>query len=376
MIEGLGSESRKVAIQAVLRIEESQSYANIILPQIIESSELSDLDRNLVTEIVYGTTRMKKALDWAFERYLAEQPPPALRASLRVGVYQIIFMRIPDHAAVDATVSASSKRNKGVVNAVLRKIAKEGSLNWPNKATQLSYPHWILERLSEDLGEEESVRMLQKMNEAPEVSIRADGYHQDKASQWVVELINPQRADKILDLCAAPGGKSTGLAHKASEIIAADINSSRQKLVSENIKNLGLKNINQVISDGKHPPFVSHSFNKVLVDAPCSGLGVLHRRADARWRISKRDVQNLAEIQKELLASAVRLVEPEGELIYSICTVTKAETNEVVSETERRFPGLKPIKLEDSRWRPYGNGLQILPHDSQTDGMTIFKWKV
>ncbi|KIE49109.1 MAG: hypothetical protein MB53_06120 [marine actinobacterium MedAcidi-G2A] len=143
MIEGLGSESRKVAIQAVLRIEESQSYANIILPQIIESSELSDLDRNLVTEIVYGTTRMKKALDWAFERYLAEQPPPALRASLRVGVYQIIFMRIPDHAAVDATVSASSKRNKGVVNAVLRKIAKEGSLNWPNKATQLSYPHWI-----------------------------------------------------------------------------------------------------------------------------------------------------------------------------------------------------------------------------------------
>ena len=144
MIEGLGSESRKVAIQAVLRIEESQSYANIILPQIIESSELSDLDRNLVTEIVYGTTRMKKALDWAFERYLAEQPPPALRASLRVGVYQIIFMRIPDHAAVDATVSASSKRNKGVVNAVLRKIAKEGSLNWPNKATQLSYPNWIL----------------------------------------------------------------------------------------------------------------------------------------------------------------------------------------------------------------------------------------
>ncbi|HJM97255.1 MAG TPA: transcription antitermination factor NusB [Acidimicrobiales bacterium] len=376
MTETTGAEVRKVAIQCVLRIEESQSYANIIVPTIISSTSLGIRDRKLVTEIVYGSTRMKKALDWAFDRYLPAPPPPALRASLRVGTYQILFMRVPDHAAVNATVSASSKRNKGVVNAVLRKITREGQIHWPNDPTRLSYPDWILELLSDDLGTEQSVSMLEHMNYAPEVSIREDGYHQDRASQWVIDLMRPEKNDLVLDLCAAPGGKSTALARQSSLVIAADINPSRQTLISQNLNTLGLKNVFQVISDGTSPPFPTKSFDKVLVDAPCSGLGVLHRRPDARWRISKTDVSNLAKLQKQLLSSASKLVKPGGKLVYSVCTVTRSETIEVAQELQHRHPELEPIKLTDTRWRPNGNGLQILPQDSGTDGMSIFQWTV
>jgi len=376
MTEDSGAEARKIAIKCVLRIEESDSYANIVVPKIIGETSLGTLDRNLVTEIAYGSTRMKKALDWVFDRYLPEPPPPALRASLRVGVYQILFMRIPDHAAVNATVSASSKRNKGVVNAVLRKIVKESSIDWPDSATRLSYPNWIMDQLLNDLGAEQSVSMLEQMNQSPEVSVREDGYRQDRASQWVVDLIGAQMEDRILDLCAAPGGKTTALAPMSSYVVAADVNPSRQKLISENLVTMGLRNVAQVIANGKLPPFAPRSFDKVLVDAPCSGLGVLHRRPDARWRILESDVQNLAGIQTELLSSAIRLVKTGGELIYSVCTVTNTETVDVALELDRLHPELKPIKLQDSRWRPHGNGLQILPQDAGTDGMAIFKWKV
>ena len=371
-----GAEAREVAIKCAQRIEESKSYANIIVPKILEETSLGNLDRNLVTEIVYGSTRMKRALDWVFDRYLAEPPPPALRASLRVGAYQLLFMRIPDHAAVNATVSASSKRNKGVVNAVLRKISRESSMEWPDTATRMSYPNWILDQLSEDLGVPQAISMLEKMNQPPEISIREDGYRQDKASQWIVDFVGAEKKDIILDLCAAPGGKATALANLSSYVVAAEVNPSRQKLITENLENLGLENVGQVIADGKLPPFSSGSFDKVLVDAPCSGLGVLHRRPDARWRILRSDVKNLSTLQKELLSSALKLVKSGGELIYSVCTVTHSETIAVALELERIHPQLEPIKLQNPKWRAHGNGLQVLPQDAGTDGMTVFKWKV
>ena len=371
-----GVQAREVAIQCLYRIDETNSFANIILPKLLEESSLDQRDKNLITEIVYGTTRMRRALDWVIDRYLSVPPPTKLRSTLRAGAYQIIYMRVPNHAAVSATVSASSKKNKGVVNAILRRISEETLINWPNEGTKLSYPEWIIELLTKDLGETDAFEMLGKMNEAPPVSIRDDGYYQDLASQWITELVGVSQKDLLLDLCAAPGGKATALAAQARKVVACDINESRHRLIYANKTNLSVENLTQVVTDGRCAPFTPSIFDHILVDAPCSGLGVLHRRADSRWRIEEADIKSLAKLQTELLESSVELLKSGGVLTYSVCTVTNEETVDVVRALESRHPNLIPEKLFHERWRNLGNGLQILPQDFDTDGMSIFQWKL
>ena len=371
-----GVEAREIAIQCLYRIDETNGFANIILPNLLEGRSLDQRDKNLITEIVYGTTRMRRSLDWVIDRYLSVPPPTKLRSSLRAGAYQILYMRVPSHAAVSATVSASSKKNKSIVNAILRRISEEARINWPNEGTRLSYPEWIIELLIRDLGKKNAFEMLEKMNEAPSVSVRDDGYRQDLASQWITDIIGVSKQDLLLDMCSAPGGKATALATQARKVVACDINESRHKLMHENKTNLSLGNLTQVVSDGRSAPFSSHVFDHILVDAPCSGLGVLHRRADSRWRIEEGDVKNLAKLQIDLLDSSVRLLKDGGVLSYSVCTVTNQETVDVVKSLENLHPHLIPEKLFHERWRKIGNGLQILPQDFGTDGMSMFQWKL
>ena len=371
-----GVEAREIAIQCLYRIDETNGFANIILPNLLEGRSLDQRDKNLITEIVYGTTRMRRSLDWVIDRYLSVPPPTKLRSSLRAGAYQILYMRVPSHAAVSATVSASSKKNKSIVNAILRRISEEARFNWPNEGTRLSYPEWIIELLIKDLGKKNAFEMLEKMNEAPSVSVRDDGYRQDLASQWITDIIGVSKQDLLLDMCSAPGGKATALATQARKVVACDINESRHKLMHENKTNLSLGNLTQVVSDGRSAPFSSHVFDHILVDAPCSGLGVLHRRADSRWRIEEGDVKNLAKLQIDLLDSSVRLLKDGGVLSYSVCTVTNQETVDVVKSLENLHPNLIPEKLFHERWRKIGNGLQILPQDFGTDGMSMFQWKL
>ena len=371
-----GVEAREIAIQCLYRIDKTDSFANIILPNLLKGKSLHQRDKNLITEIVYGATRMRRSLDWVIDRYLSVPPPTKLRSSLRAGAYQILYMRVPNHAAVSATVSASSKKNKGVVNAILRRISEELQINWPDEGTRLSYPKWIIDLLITDLGEENAFGMLEKMNESPQVSVRDDGYYQDLASQWVTDIMNVSKDDLLLDMCSAPGGKATALATQARKVVACDIHESRHQLIYENKVKLSLENLTQVISDGRYPPFSSHAFDHILVDAPCSGLGVLHRRADSRWRIKERDVNNLGKLQVELLDSSIRLLRDGGVLSYSVCTVTDQETVNVVRSIENRHPNLIPEELFHEKWRKVGNGLQILPQDSGTDGMSIFQWKL
>ena len=371
-----GVEAREIAIQCLYRIDETNGFANIILPNLLEGRSLDQRDKNLITEIVYGTTRMRRSLDWVIDRYLSVPPPIKLRSSLRAGAYQILYMRVPSHAAVSATVSASSKKNKSIVNAILRRISEEARVNWPNEGTRLSYPEWIIELLIKDLGKKNAFEMLEKMNEAPSVSVRDDGYRQDLASQWITDIIGVSKQDLLLDMCSAPGGKATALATQARKVVACDINESRHKLMHENKTNLSLGNLTQVVSDGRSAPFSSHVFDHILVDAPCSGLGVLHRRADSRWRIEEGDVKNLAKLQIDLLDSSVRLLKDGGVLSYSVCTVTNQETVDVVKSLENLHTNLIPEKLFHERWRKIGNGLQILPQDFGTDGMSMFQWKL
>jgi 16S rRNA (cytosine967-C5)-methyltransferase len=347
--------------------------ANVVVPEILARSRLDERDRGLVTELAYGTCRMQRACDWLTRRYARGRLDDEVRAGLRVGAYQLGWTRIPAHAAVSATVEEIRGRGRTLVNAVLRRVATDverGLVVWPNLATELSYPDWIVDRLAEDLGAERAHSALRTMNEAATVFTRADGYIQDAASQMVATHLHRFEADRVLDVCAAPGGKATGLAGpETGLVVAADISAVRVATMAENVARLGASQVTNVIADGLAPPFRPGTFDLVLVDAPCSGLGVLRRRPDARWRIRPADIDRLAGLQRQLLSAARPAVKPGGVLAYCVCTVTLAETAAVDKWLAREAPDLMPLPPPGHPWRPAGRGAMLLPQDAGTDGM-------
>ena len=319
-----GVPSRRAAIDALVRIESDGAYANLLLPTLLTRRQLGDRDRAFVTELVYGTTRMARACDHLVDRFLMSNVEPQVRAALRVGAYQLHFLDTPRHAAVSATVGAVKGRGRGLVNAVLRKVA-DTPFEFPDLATRLSYPDWIAERLAADLGEADACVAMEAMNEPATVVTRPDGYVQDEASQRVVASVAAQPGDVVVDLCAAPGGKATGLAGAGAIVLATDLKKHRAGLVAQNATRLGAR-VTSVVADGLHPPVRPGSVDRVLVDAPCSGLGSLRRRPDARWRIDAESPERLARLQVELVLAGLDLLKPGGVLTYSVCTLTDAES--------------------------------------------------
>jgi 16S rRNA (cytosine967-C5)-methyltransferase len=192
---------------------------------------------------------------------------------------------------------------------------------------------------------------------------------QDRASQWVAAALDGCADGVVLDVCAAPGGKATALAHGASLVAAMDVRPSRVALITENIERLGVRNVAALVGDATAPPFRAASGDRVLVDAPCSGLGVLHRRPDARWRVTPKDVPTLAALQRRILDAAAALVAPGGTLAYSVCTLTAAETSEIDGWLAHAHPELRPVGPPPPPWEPSGRGARVLP--GETDGMFL-----
>ncbi len=369
-----GVAARRLAIEVLERVEVDGAYANLLLPKLLEESPLDTRDRGFVTELTYGSTRMKRALDFAADRFIdRDDVDSRVRAAVRVGAYQLLFMRVPAHAAVDATVGATPKRGRGFVNAVLRKIAKGGEPEWPTVGHRLSYPNWIVERLTEDLGDR-AVAVLEAMNEAATTHTRPDGYRQDSASQAVAALVDPDGL--ALDLCAAPGGKATYVAGDSEKghVVASDLHVHRAGLVATAAKETG-NDLSSVVADATNPPYRESCADAVLVDAPCSGLGSLRRRPDARWRITPADVDNLAELQFDLVESASRLVKPGGQVVFSVCTLTAAESTAVDDRIAAELPQLVPEPLNDL-WEPHGRGGRLLPDTFDGDGMAAFVYRM
>jgi 16S rRNA (cytosine967-C5)-methyltransferase len=371
--------ARRVAIDALIAIDQG-ARANFVVPELLTRSRLVGRDRNLVTELAYGACRMQRACDWLTDRYARGRLDAEVRAALRVGAYQIGWTRIPPHAAVSATVEEVRGRGRTLVNAVLRRVAAEveaGLVTWPDRATELSYPDWIMDRLSADLGPDRAHQAMMTMNQAASVTIRPDGYIQDRASQMVASHLAPHRARRVLDLCAAPGGKATALARSGTElVVASDISLSRSVLVAANAAEVGARQVATVVADGRDPPYRSGHFDLVIVDAPCSGLGVLRRRPDARWRIQPGDVDRLGDLQRRLLSSAQTLVRRGGVLAYSVCTMTTTETAAIDTWLARRAPSLTPLPPPGPPWRPAGRGGLLLPQDEGTDGMFLLTLRV
>lgn len=355
-----------------MRVDSGGAYANLVVPSLLADSDLDERDRRFVTELVYGTTRMRRACDWLIEPFLFRTVEPVVRAALRMGAYQLHMLGTPAHAAVGATVEVVPKRARGLVNAVLRRVS-DLEPSWPDEATRLSYPDWIVDHLSADLGLAAALAALERMNETPPVTIRADGYVQDLASQWVVDVLGAGSGELVADLCAGPGGKATALAATGAKVVATDRRVSRARLVVEASEATGHR-LPVATADGRCPPLRSGRFERVLVDAPCSGLGALRRRADARWRIDPDSIGRLVPIQLALVHAAADLLEPGGTLVYSVCTMTDAETRGIDQVVERDLPQLEPDPPGEP-WQPWGRGAQLLPQDHDTDGMTVFRYR-
>ena len=357
----------------LVRIDTGGAYANVALPAALARSGLDERDRAFATELVYGVTRRRRALDWVLDAFLATPPPPPARAALRIGAYQLIELETPAYAAVSATVAAAPRSHRGLVNAVLRRVADAGGPDWPDDATRLSYPDWIVETLTADLGRGAAIGALESMNSPASVHRREDGYVQDPSSQLVVEAMGVQAGDLVADVCAAPGGKATALAARGACVIASDSHRGRVGLLEANWRDLCAKSMHVIAADARHPPLRHGYFDAVLVDAPCSGLGTLRRRPDARWRIEPSAVSRLADLQGEMLEAAVGLLRPGGELVYSVCTLTATETLKVASaaSADERLEVLSP---PGEPWLDHGDGAMLLP-DAGHDGMALFRWR-
>lgn len=376
--------ARTVALDALVRIETEGAYANLVLGQMLTESGLDGRDRGMVTEMVYGTTRMRRSCDWLIDRFVLNELEPRVRSALRLGAYQLTYMRVPAHAAVSATVDLVPGRARGLVNAVLRRVAAHPvdeaappeSGGWPDVATRLSYPDWIVDRLTTELGPARAVAALEAMNRPAAVHEREDGYVQDLASQAVVRSVEVEPGALVVDMCAAPGGKATALAERGARVIAADVRPARAGLISANVARLDLEGqVSVVAADGRHLPFGVGTVDVVLVDAPCSGLGSLRRRPDARWRIAESDVDRLVVLQRELVDAALGLIRPGGQLVYSVCTMLDDETLGLDGYLARHHPELEPV-FPGEQWEPLGRGGRLLPSDDGSDGMACFRYRV
>ena len=367
------ADTRRLAIDALVRIDADGAYANIVLPNMLQRSRLDSRDRAFATELVYGTTRMRRACDWLVDRYLIAPVEPVVRAALRLGAYQLVFVEVPAHAAVNTTVSASPARARRLVNAVLRKVSAETDRTWPDDATRLSYPEWIVARLRTDLGTADADAALAAMNVGAPSTVRADGYVQDESSQLVGAAVGAIEGERVADVCAAPGGKATAMAASGAVVAASDLRSSRVSLIEANREKLDARSLVVAVADGTRLPYRDESFDRVLVDAPCSGLGALRHRPDARWRIQADALERLATLQFALLREAERVVKPGGVVLYSVCTLTDAETVAVDARVERELPSLVPVALP-APWQERGRGWQILPQLLGTDGMFAVRY--
>jgi 16S rRNA (cytosine967-C5)-methyltransferase len=365
--------ARALALDVLDRID-AGAYANLALPGALGRSRLSAPDCRFATDLVYGTTRMRRACDFLADRFLARPVEGRVRNALRLGAYQLVFAGVPPHAAVGETVEVAPRAARGLVNAVLHRVADHPT-RWPDEATRLSVPDWVLDRLTADLGPERAVAGLAAMNEPATVAERADGYVQDPASQWVAAAVGATAGERVLDLCAAPGGKATALAGAGARVVAADLRERRAQLVRHNAERVGAAGrVAVAAADGTRPPWRAGAFDRALVDAPCSGLGTLRRRADLRWRVEPAAVERLAVLQRRLMAAAAELVRPGGTLVFSVCTLTTAESTGVDEWLAAERPELVPVEPPGEPWQPWGRGAMLLPQVAGTDGMCLFRY--
>ena len=360
------SPARAAAYETVFRVFEQDAYADRALPTAVAS--LDQRDRAFAQRLAYGTIQRVRTLDYAIEQ-LGRRPvrklDPPVRAALRLGAYELGFMQTPRHAAVNEAVElvrrARLERAVAFTNAVLRSVADGiGALleSLPEGALKHSYPDWVEEVWTRDFGREQALALMRAQNEAPETVVRlvrgeiegeptdipgayrvervdedalAEGriWPQSRGSQLAGLVVGARAGERTLDLCGAPGGKATML---AGEVTAVEKHPGRARELEENAVRLGATNVSVVCADALELPPELRDYDRALVDAPCSGLGVLASRPDLRWR-----AEPLPELQLALMGAAADRVRTGGTIVYSVCTLN-AEENEAVLDASDLTP--------------------------------------
>ncbi len=386
--------ARHLAFDILYRIEKEHSYADLLIDQTLTNQQITGPDRGLLTELVYGTLRRQGTLDHLIDQFSTQKAHKLERSVLlllRLGLYQILFLdRVPVHAAVHETVELAkitAPRAAGMINAILRRTDRErATLPFPDPVSQpvdylaarYGHPSWLSALWLEQLGLAEAEELAKTMAEQAPLTLRTnnllieredllerladegasatptswsplgiqltggpplaslpsfrDGmfFVQDEASQLAGLLLTPQPGESILDLCAAPGGKTTLLAQlmeNRGEVVACDRHQRKLRLISENAERLGITIVTTMSGDACQPlpALADHLFDRVLVDAPCSGLGVIRRNPEGKWWKSLDDLKHLAVSQQQILATAADYLKPGGIMVYATCSTSVAE---------------------------------------------------
>lgn len=428
--------AREAALDVLVRIEQDRSYSNLLLNQTLQKYRLDRADAGLATEIVYGTIQRLNTIDYFLEPFVTKglgKLQPWVRSLLRLSFYQLYYLeRVPDHAVVNEAVNLAKRKGhqgiSGMVNGVLRSIIRrKAELVIPDDlpaerriALAGSHPEWMVRRWVRQFGEQTAMRICEANNTPPRVSIRANALMgsrdalvqrlreggldaepsavapagvlvrgggnmaltpeyaaglfsvQDESSMLVAEWVDPQPGERVLDCCAAPGGKTAHLAEKMQdrgEIVASDIHEHKEKLVREQAERLGLRSIRTVVADAKelHRKYAPGSFDRILLDAPCSGLGVIRRKPDMKWGKEERELAEICAVQRELLEAVHGLLKPGGVFVYSTCTIEKAENEEMIRSFLDKHPEYEleaPPQAKEAE-------IQIFPFDFGSDGFYI-----
>ena len=398
--------SRLLAFDLLTEVNRNEGYSNLLLPQALNASKLEERDRSLVTELLYGTIRMQGKHDWVLAQ-ISDRPwsevDPGIVDICRLGVHQIHEMRIPDHAAVAATVEVARKRigesKASFVNALLRSVTRKSMEDWfsplesitdpvERLAIQYSHPEWIVSAYYDLLKSWEEVEAALKINNEaatptlvswPGNSSQQDlinvggeptqfspyGAHwkgnpgaldliksrkigvQDEGSQLVAEVFaKAAQGTSWLDLCAGPGGKAALLSSIARTrgitFTANEISAARAELVSQVVHGDRV-----LVSDGRAIGLLTEKFDAILIDAPCTGLGALRRRPEVRWRRTLQDLRALTQLQRELVESAIQALEPGGVLGYATCSPHLAETSIQIADIKKHHPDLQLIPIDE-----------------------------
>jgi 16S rRNA (cytosine967-C5)-methyltransferase len=398
------SPARIAAFQVLRRVFEDDAYADHVFRAA--ARDLDERDRALAQRLAFGSVQRVRTLDYAIEtlgRRRVHRLDAPVRAALRLGAYQLGYVDgVPRYAAVNESVElvrrAGLPRAVAFTNAVLRRLAdgiEQLLASLPEEtareaALEHSYPDWVAETWWRDLGAEDARALMRALNEPAELAVRlvrgeiagtadpeipgawiadrideaafAEGriWPQSRASQLVGLAVGSREGERTLDLCAAPGGKATML---AGEVVAVEVNEARARELEENVRRLDASNVRVVVADGRELPPELDGFDRALVDAPCSGLGVLNRRADLRWR-----AEPLPELQLELLRAAAARVKPGGTVLYSVCTINADEAEAVVDASGLEIDATLGDEWPAFRHRTRPEFLQTLPHVHGTAG--------
>ena len=396
-------QNRKIILEALNRVENQNSYLNILLPSFFNRYKPADLDKSLIQEISYGVIRFKKRLDWIIEQFLFSKKkklPLTVQNILRMGFYQILYLeKIPDYAIVNESVELVKQSPypaySSMVNAILRNAIRQSfPIRWPDLEEEplkyisvyYSFPEWLIERWINRFGLEMCLKICEASNVKPDLTLRINSLRtdmtqfqkklsqlkisfqeskhlpdiaitirdysnifqtplfqeglfsvQDESSMLATEFLAPVAGNTIIDMCSGPGGKTTHISQimqNKGEVIAFEINQKRLEMVMAESRRLGIENISPVLRDSRklNKEYLNKA-DRILVDAPCSGTGVIRRKPDLKWKDwNKRHFNELNQIQRELLDTAALYLKPGAELVYSTCSMEKEENDELITK--------------------------------------------